>query len=289
MTQPTIAIINFSNVNDQDVQRAIRAVNRQIQEDFMPLWGQGRDLRLHASPVDPTAPALDQERVSADSALYLVTESTLPGALGYHDMNTAEIPVGFVFTGAGDWTITLSHEALELILDPDVNLFAPGPDPEAPTDPNRWLWHSYEVCDAVERMSYEVDGVPVSDFLTANYFRPGDAPGTRNDFLGVGVSSFGVMPGCHLGVVDPVTYDFRMIFGRQAPPATALAARVRSYDHPKPQRPDDDKLHRILVSVQDRVRKLPSFRKGVGVDVLNGISRTGRYQARAAMLKAAKH
>jgi hypothetical protein len=288
MALPTIAIINFSTVNDRDVQQAVRAVNRQIQEDFMPIWGQGRELRLQASPADPTSPTLVQELVAADSALYLVNESTLEGALGYHDMNTAEMPVGFVFTEPGDWTITLSHEALELILDPTVNIFVPGPDPETPADPNRWLWHSYEACDAVERMSYQVDGVLVSDFLTSNYFRPGNAPGTRNDFLGVGVPSFGVMPGCHLGVVDPTTYDFRIIFGKGAATGTVLAARARSYDHAKSPRPDDDTLRKILRNVQDHVKRLPSFHKGAGLEALNGITRTGRYQARAAALKAGK-
>jgi hypothetical protein len=37
------------------------------------------------------------------------------------------------------------------------------------------------------------------------------------------------------------------------------------------------------------VKRLPSFHKGAGVNALNGITRTGRYQARAAELKAAKH
>jgi len=290
MALPTTAVINFSDVDDRDVQKAIRAVNRQIQEDFVPLWGQGRELRLHASRVDPTSPNvnLEEESVAADSVLYLVTESTLPGALGYHDMNTSEAAVGFIFTGAGDWTITLSHEALELTLDPTVNIFVPGPDPEAPTDPNRWLWHAYEACDAVERMSYQVDGVLVSDFVTSNYFRAGNAPGTRNDFLGVGVPSFGVMPGCHLGVVDPVTYDFRIIFGKEAAQNRLQQDRRRLYDHPKPSRPDDDRLVKVLLSVKETVQKLPSYRKGSGVDLLNGITRTGRYRARAATLKSTK-
>ena len=35
--------------------------------------------------------------------------------------------MGFVFTNLPDWTVTLSHEVLELIIDPTVNIFVPGP------------------------------------------------------------------------------------------------------------------------------------------------------------------
>ena len=42
-----ISVINMSNgaVRDQDLQRAIRAVNRQIAEDFSSYWGFGSQLR----------------------------------------------------------------------------------------------------------------------------------------------------------------------------------------------------------------------------------------------------
>jgi hypothetical protein len=86
---------------------------------------------------------------------------------------------------ADHWT--LSHEVLELILDPTVNLFVPGPDPRNAAN---LVLHTYEACDAVERFSYTIDGIAVSDFLTPSYFTQGEALGTRNDFLGVGVPSF---------------------------------------------------------------------------------------------------
>jgi hypothetical protein len=58
-----------------------------------------------------------------------VNESTLPGALGYHFINAAEVPFGFVFVldpNSNEWTITLSHEALEMIIDPTANVLVPG-------------------------------------------------------------------------------------------------------------------------------------------------------------------
>jgi hypothetical protein len=164
MSLPSIAVINFtSTLNDQTVQDAIRAVNRQVLEDFVPIWGYGRQLQLHAVDFQPANPdTLAPQKVPADSAMYLVDEGSLPGALGFHDLNTRDVPVGFVFAlNPNDWTVTLSHEVLELILDPTVNLFVPGPDPR---NVNNIVLHTYEACDAVERLSYAIDGIAVSDF-----------------------------------------------------------------------------------------------------------------------------
>lgn len=274
MTLPSIAIINFSSKSDQDVQDAIRVVNRQIREDFMPIWGSGRDLLLRASPFSPANPdTLTEDPVQADSVIYLVDESSLPGALGYHDMNAREVPVGFVFVLSGDWTVTLSHEVLELIIDPTVNIFLPGPDPRFPGDDNKWLLHSYEVCDAVERSVYRIDGLPVSNFVTPSYFREGEAAGTRNDFLGVGVESFGVTEGSHLGVIDPQSGEWQVILGREAPRNRMFAQRADWFNFKKPARPVDDKLFAML----DGYNKNPA--KGCrGLGHISGITRTARYQ-----------
>ncbi len=277
MTLPTIAIVNFSERSDQDVQDAIRAVNRQVTEDFMPIWGGARVLRLHAASFEPAHPdSLAEEPVQADSVIYLVNESTLAGALGFHDMNTRELAIGFVFVLAGDWTVTLSHEVLELIIDPSVNIFLPGPDPRDPSNPAKWLLHSYEVCDAVERTTYTIDGIRMSNFVTPSYFREGDAPGTRNDFLGVGVPSFGVTQGSHLGVIDPATGNFETIFGRQAPSARAFARRVKAFDREKPKRPLDAPLDEVLCRHNEKPPK--GCR---GLHTLPGITRTSRYKAAA--------
>ena len=279
MSLPTTAVVNFtSTLNDRAVQEAIRAVNRQVTEDFVPVWGYGRLLKLHAVDFVPADPdTLSPQKVPADSAMYLVDEASLPGALGFHDLNTRDVPVGFVFVlDPNDWTVTLSHEVLELILDPTVNIFVPGPDPR---DPNNIVLHTYEACDAVERISYAIDGIAVSDFLTPAYFTIGDAPGTRNDFLGVGVPSFGVTPNSHIAFFNLSTGTFDTVFGHQAQGAAATR-KQRAYDHPKAKRPSDEHLQQVLNSYRaKRPRQNCS-----GLPDMPAITRTGRYQARAESL-----
>ena len=280
MSLPSIAIIDFSSRSDREVQDALRAVNRQIVEDFMPIWGGGRMLKLHASSFNPDDPdSLTEEAVNADSVIYILDQPHIPGALGYHSINTSEIPVGFVFEDLGDWTVTLSHEALELIIDPTVNVFVPGPHPQSP---GNWVFHAYEVCDAVERTTYSIDGIEVSNFVTPQYFREGDAAGTRNDFLGVGVDSFGVTPGSHLGVINPNTWDFEIILGHQMPTKAAFARRQEAFYHERPERPEE-KIAAALCQYNERpvrgCKKLPQ---------LKGMTRKSRYEAAAAAMKPRK-
>jgi len=42
-----ISIVNFTNtVEDHDLQKVIRAINRQVAQDFEPYWSMGATLRL---------------------------------------------------------------------------------------------------------------------------------------------------------------------------------------------------------------------------------------------------
>lgn len=277
MSLPTMSVINFSSkLSDAEVQTAIRAVNRQILEDFAPIWGAAYSLRLHASDVDPIDEGtLTEEFVRGESVMYLVDNSTVPGALGYHDLNTKAIPVGFVFVlDADDWTTTLSHEVLELIIDPTVNILVPGPDPRNPANV---VLHTYEVCDAVERTSYFIDGIEVSNFITQSWFTPGEELGTRNDFLGVGVNSFDSTLNSHLAFYDLAANEWVTYFGTAAPVIHMAAERAKAcYHEPKLARPDAE--------IQSALDVFKASKKKAGVKTLpylHGLTRSARYMARA--------
>jgi hypothetical protein len=208
-----ISIINHTNgkISDEVLQHAIRAINRQIAEDFAPYWSLSATLRLEGrSGKTPGKQNLADLR--GDAILYLWDKVNVDDALGYHDANNRGIPFGFVFTELAkqlkeNWTVTLSHEALELIGDPEVNLLVAGPHPDKPKHD---VFHWYEMCDAVQAETYKVDGIEVSNFLLPLYFTGGDELGGRNDFLGnthggKTLGSFGVNPGGYIGFFDPAT------------------------------------------------------------------------------------
>jgi hypothetical protein len=212
-----ISVINHTDgkIEDEKVQIAIRAINRQIKEDFEPYWSLGATLRLEGrSGKQP-----DQQKpvdMRGDAIIYLWSESDVPNALGYHDRNFSGIPFGFVFTELSasigeSWSVTLSHEALELIADPEVNLLVMGPHPN-PAENGRTVFHWYEMCDAVQAETYQIDEIEVSNFVLPLYFTAGDEFEGRNDFLGTikdgkTLKSFGINPGGYVGFYDPEIQD----------------------------------------------------------------------------------
>jgi len=206
-----ISVINHTNgkVSDEELQSAIRAINRQIREDYEPYWHIGAELRLEGrSGKKPSTQHIADMR--GDAVLYLWDAADVDNALGYHDLTNGEVPYGFVFTELAnqlkeEWTVTLSHETLELVGDSEVNLLVQGPHP---SDSQRTVFHWYEMCDAVQAETYEIDGVKVSNFVLPLYFTGGEATGGRNDFLGRAykgktLQSFGVNPGGYVGFFDP--------------------------------------------------------------------------------------
>ncbi len=130
MSLPDLAIINFSAVSEGAARRAIRSVNRQVVDDFLPIWGSGYYCRLHRRADEHDGPSqsgapmiIEPDPIPAEAAIFLVDRARINAALSYCSLNAAALPVAFVFTDVGDWTVTLSHEVLELIVDSTLGYF----------------------------------------------------------------------------------------------------------------------------------------------------------------------
>jgi hypothetical protein len=207
-----ISIINYSNqqLSDEQVQTAVRAINRQIEGDFAPYWGLGAELRLEGRSC-PKPQKQSPMDMRGDAVIYLWDGKASKDALGYHDQNNRGIPYGFVYPALSKemgehWSATLSHEVLELIADPEANLLVQGPHPTRLHD---FAFYWYEMCDAVQNESYQIDGITVSNFVLPLYFTSSDERGGRNDYLSRAhksktLASFGLNPGGYFGYFDPV-------------------------------------------------------------------------------------
>jgi hypothetical protein len=210
-----ISVVNFTNgkLQDGEVLNAIRAINRQLEGDFAPHWSFGATLRLEGRVGRrPDRMALPEMR--GDAILYLWDDIDVKGADGYHEKSNRGIPYGLVFVELShkleeSWTVTFSHEALELVGDPQTNLLAQGPHPEDLGKKRpRMVYHWFEMCDAVQEETYAIDGVQVANFVLPLYFTSEEQVGGRNDFLGTrhagrSLRSFGINPGGYVGFFDP--------------------------------------------------------------------------------------
>jgi hypothetical protein len=273
-----ISVINHANstITDDKLHEAIRAINRQITCDFEPYWHMGGALRLEGrSELKPGTKNLPDMR--GDAILYVWSEADLDDALGYHDANHRGVPYGFVFTELAkavgeNWTVTLSHEALELIADPEVNLLVQGPHPG---NRSKSVFHWYEMCDAVQDETYRIDDIEVSNFVLPLYFTSEQESGSRNDFLGhqhgtIGpLRSFGVNPGGYIGFYNPET-------GKHETVAMEGDERAAKRLEAKSRVKRGRRGLRYQQPVGDRIpRKAAPVKKGVKVLKRSGVDEAG--------------
>ena len=99
--------------------------------------------------------------------------------------------------------MTASHELLEMLGDPFGNRLhdaraLPGCRGTSPR-----VRYLVELCDPCEGFSYEVGGVPVSDFLLPSFYRSTDRGTNRYSFLGKLTSPLEVGEGGYISFIDP--------------------------------------------------------------------------------------
>lgn len=198
MANIKVSIINASNtLTDSDVQGAIPALQTQVHRDFAPAWGVDADLQFVPGGANATPPA-------GSWWLVILDNSDQAGALGYHDLTTDGLPLGKVFAGTDKqfgevWTVTASHELLEMLGDPDINLTV-----FVQNENSSGRLYAYEVCDACEadEYAYQINGVLVSDFVFPSWFESFRASGTQFDFQQKISAPLQLLSGGYIGVYD---------------------------------------------------------------------------------------
>ena len=167
-TPVAIAVLNQSTVvSDSDVAQAVSAVQIQFTRDFIPAWGLPTTVAFY--PASTTPP-------NGSWLIYIRDNSTRPHSNGYHEQLTGQVPSSYVFAASAiasgtPWTTTLSHESMELRVDPALNIQIQ----ESVTNPPLTL--SEEIADPVAANYYDINGVLVSDFTLPSWWSPtGTAP-----------------------------------------------------------------------------------------------------------------
>ncbi|HZZ16757.1 MAG TPA: hypothetical protein VFE08_12420 [Candidatus Sulfotelmatobacter sp.] len=159
-----ISIIHQSTIlADADVAPVVAALQKQVTNDFRPVWGVDAELAVIPKGTPPPA---------GTWWLVLLDDSDQANALGYHDLTTEGLPIGKVFAGSDlkagtSWTVTASHELLEMLGDPNINLTV-----FVQSSGTAGILYAYEVCDACEddSLAYQIDNVLLSDFVYPSWF-----------------------------------------------------------------------------------------------------------------------
>jgi hypothetical protein len=202
MAQIKISIINASKtLGDKEVAAAVPALQKQVTNHFAPAWGVDADLDFVASGKKP-APG--------HWWLVVLDDSDDAGALGYHDVTPEGLPLGKIFAGTdklygNSWTVTASHELLEMLGDPAINLNALSMTEFNVNQPVIGRLWAYEVCDPCEadEDGYKIDGVLVSDFVLPSWFEGFRKPkSTQFDYRNLIKAPFELRAGGYASVYD---------------------------------------------------------------------------------------
>lgn len=178
---PRIACINRARTPlGVDFHELVRALQAFVDECLAPVW------RTPAKLVP------SRKELPGAWTLVFLDDADRARRLGYHTLLKKRLPLAKVFVRPSlkhreAISLVASHELAEMLVDPGNSVWCLGP--------KRKLY-AYEVCDAVEQVQFELDGMAMSDFLYPAYFETiRHAGSTQFDHLGKITRPFQVLRG----------------------------------------------------------------------------------------------
>jgi hypothetical protein len=179
---PRIACFNKATIPlGVDFDALIAAMQVFVDQDVAPVWGT------------PAKLVKSTNFLPGKWAMVFLDDADQPGALAYHDLTPDGLPLAkiFVKTTLADHalvSVSASHELVEMLVDPAINLMSTGPDPKTV--------YAYESADPVEQLSYPVRGIAMTDFVYPAYFEVFHKPGSvQFDRLKKVTKPFQILPG----------------------------------------------------------------------------------------------
>jgi hypothetical protein len=161
---PTIACFNKATTPlDVDLDALIAAMQAYVVNNVAPVWGTPANL-VKTTDFQPGA-----------WAMVFLDNAEQAGELAVHDLTPDGLPQARVFVKTtldnGDLvSVSASHELVEMLVDPAINLMTTGPD--------QTTMYAYESADPVEALSFDVNGIQMSDFVYPSYFEDFRQPGS---------------------------------------------------------------------------------------------------------------
>jgi hypothetical protein len=176
-----------------DVSRVAAALQRQATRDFGCVWD-----------VQATVDAFPRlEDVPIGYWPMIVRDDIdVPGAAGIH-LDKEGQPLALI-TMSDSWSLTASHEMLEMLADPFGNRVIAGRSPKRGQGRVEFL---VEVCDPSEaaEFGYTVNDILVSDFYTQRFFDPVRSEATRYSFTDAIKRPRTILRGGYISWHEPVS------------------------------------------------------------------------------------
>ncbi len=269
-----VAIVpDDTDIEMAEILRVTSALQKQVTRDFAPIW------EVHAT-VDGFA-SLEQVPLGYWPVTIM---RDVEGAAGFHTDKNGQ---PFAVVEAGDsWSLTASHEVLEMLADPFGNRLIAGPSPKPGQGRVEFL---VEVCDPPEDtdFAYTVNDVLVSDFYTPRYFDPVRNDGVRYSFSNAISEPRQVLRGGYLSWHDSVSDHWfqQTFFGGAEPRTRDLGVLAR----------EDRSLREIIDELTPETKRLstlqpetPQLTGAITAAASSGRASTARAESLRAHIAAVK-
>jgi len=179
---PKIAVFNRAKTPlGVDLDKLIAALQVYVDKYVVPVWGT------------PAKLVKSTNYLKGAWAIVFLDDADTEGALAYHDLTPDGMPQSKVFVKTtldnNDLvSVSTSHELVEMLVDPAINLLTTGPDTK--------IIYAYESADPVEALSFKVNNIPMSDFVYPSYFEDFHKAGSvKFDALGKVKKPFQILSG----------------------------------------------------------------------------------------------
>lgn len=181
---PEIAVFNKAKTPlGLDLDKFIDAMQKFVTDHVVPVWGT------------PARLVRTKGFKKGTWAFVFLDDADEDDALAYHDLTPDGFPLSKVFVrtvadAGASLTVAASHELVEMLVDPAINLLSTGPDPKAT--------YAYESADPVEadELAFKVNGFAMTDFVYPSYFEDFRKPkSTRFDHQGKVTRPFQILAG----------------------------------------------------------------------------------------------
>jgi hypothetical protein len=181
---PDLAVFSQATTSlGVELDKLIAALQKFVTDCVAPVWGTPARL------VKTTG-----FKKGAWALVFLDTADQAD-ALAYHELTPDGLPLSKVFVktiadAGASLSVAASHELVEMLVDPAINLLSLGPDAKAA--------YAYEAADPVEAeaLAFNVNGLKMTDFVYPSYFESFRKPNsTKFDYRGKVTRPFQILAG----------------------------------------------------------------------------------------------
>jgi hypothetical protein len=232
---PTISCVNQATADlGVDLDDLVAALQAFADQHFAPVWGTPCKLVRSGGDI----PAGNWGLVFLDNA-------DVADALGYHDLTPDGLPLSKIFVetttqDGEEVSVTAAHELAEMLVDPGTQMGAFGPDD---------VWYAYETADAVERETFAVNGINMSDFVYPAWFEAFRKPDSAKfDHLGRCNKPFQILKGGYMPVYKKGRWS--QTFGSKA-----AEKWFQARHHPRTERRAHGNVLKLVRSRPKKVKK----------------------------------